>query len=114
MEIVMLNEMTVPMLKELAKKEGLTGYSKLTKAALIERLEEHNKAKEAKKLVDDAPAETPVVISSPLSSDELWEEANKVAEEVYYKPKGLKMPFMNRHARRRAKAQLRKKLKAVH
>ena len=48
--------------------------------------------------------------TSPKSSDEVWEEATAIAEEVLEQPKGS-MLVMNRHARRRAKALLRRKMK---
>lgn len=179
---------TVAELKAMAKAEGLTGYSKLTKAELIERLERamgkaHKStvikeiAKENGLKVTDTPmtqvsdwedmngmpvpedtvvlasgtrepseqttseqalsgrfihteldhnpadlrgiplviddtgfvdnAGKPVEIASPLSSDELWDQATAQTEELLGEPKGS-MRVMNRHARRRAEAKLRK------
>lgn len=150
----MLQELTVPALKAMAKAEGLTGYSKLTKAELIERLERamgkapkstivKEIAKEQNVPVIDTPMtmvsdwedmkDAPVsedsvrltsveslryknkpprqrcvnIEASPKSSDELWDEATSITEEVLEQPKGS-MRVMNRHARRRAEAKLRK------
>lgn len=50
--------------------------------------------------------------ASPKSSDELWEEATAITEEVLEQPKGS-MRVMNRRARRRAEALLRRKMKRV-
>lgn len=171
---------TVPELKAMAKAQGLTGYSKLTKAELIERLERaQGKAlwaapksaavKEFAKenglevidvpmtLVDSEdmlgvpvtggtdftvarvvdvpesedtavlasgscppeeqyravePRFSHVEIASPKSSDELWDEAQGITEEVLEQPKGS-MRVMNRAQRRRAAALLRKKMRKV-
>lgn len=133
---------TVAELKAMAKAQGLTGYSKLTKAELIQRLERamgkapkstviKEIAKEQGIPVVDVPmtqvsdwedmqgvptiseevdSAKPVQITSPLSSDEVWEESTKITEEVLEQPAGS-MRVMNRHARRRAKAILRKKMR---
>lgn len=145
---------TVAELKAMAKAEGLTGYSKLTKAELIERLERamgkapkstiiKEIAKEHNVPVIDTPMTMvsdwedmkgipvpedgvrltsveslryenkptrqrfPNIEASPKSSDELWDEATSITEEVLNEPKGS-MRVMNRHARRRAEAKLRK------
>ena len=154
---------TVPELKAMAKAQGLSGYSKLTKAELIERLERAQGkaskstvikeiAKENGLKVIDVPMTQiddsdmlgvpvtggtdfevvkvpsgPVVIdetgfvdragktieiASPKSSDELWDEAQGITEEVLEQPKGS-MRVMNRAQRRRAAALLRKKMRKV-
>lgn len=132
---------TVPELKAMAKAQGLTGYSKLNKLDLIRLLKQAQGkatkstiikeiAKEQGVKVIDIPmtevsdwedmkgypevidAEEQVQSVSPLSSDEVWEEASVITEEVLEQPKGS-MRVMNRHARRRAQALLRRKMKGA-
>ena len=88
-------QMTVPMLKKLARERGLRGYSRLRKAELIQRLREHGSTildRDIDVRMTNAPfltptpynppQATPAPIPSPSSNavEDLIENLNNVRE----------------------------------
>ena len=88
-------QITVPMLKNLARERGLRGYSRLTKAELIQRLREHGSTildRDIDVRMTNAPFLTPTPYTIPQATPAPTPSSNAVEDLIDYLNNVRKIP----------------------